>query len=140
MTTTTSAMTNGRDEPFNGEDDFMDGLEKIAGILTGVAGKLDVLADSFGTSEEELAKLNAGKSKKEIEREDAIAAQIAAPLVNALDSMSAILNGANEEIMDMIFDVEPDADEETEVEPNSINIDINLDFLDEEDDYAEEEE
>ena len=88
----------------NGEDAFMSGLEKLAGIFTGVAEKLDALADSFGTSEEEIDKLNAGKTEEEIMREDAITAQIAAPLVNALDSICAILNGATEKITELIVE------------------------------------
>jgi len=142
MTTTTSTTTttNGEDAPFNekdtsfnGEDAFINGLEKLAGIFTGVAEKLDALADSFGTSEEEIDELNAGEAEEEIGQDDAehikakqildnflgnkighddaIAEMIAAPLVNALNSMSAILEDANEEIMDMIFDEESDTDE-----------------------------
>jgi hypothetical protein len=108
MTTTT---TNGQGAPlneegssFDGEDAFMDGLEKLAGILTGVAEKLDNLAESFGTSEEEIAEPNDWETEEEVGQEDAAAAMIAAPLVNALNSMSAILEGATEKIMDMIFE------------------------------------
>jgi phage terminase Nu1 subunit (DNA packaging protein) len=70
-------------------------------ILTDAAEKLDDLAESFSTSDEELAELNAGKTQEEIDEEDEIAEQIAAPFVNALDSMTAILNSATEEIMKM---------------------------------------
>jgi len=122
MTTTT---TNGQGTPFNkddasfkeedtsfnGEDAFIDGLEKLAGILTGVAEKFDALADSFGVSEEEIDELNAGKTEDQIRLDDAISSQIAAPLVNALDSMTAILNSANEEIMDMVFDDQSDTEQ-----------------------------
>ena len=38
----------------------MGGLKKLAGIFTGVTEKLDDFAASFGTSEEEIDKLNAG--------------------------------------------------------------------------------
>ena len=116
-TTTTDGMTDG-------EDTFsVDGLEKLVGILTGVADKLDDLAGSFGVSEDEIdelndgeteggiIELNAGEAEEEDGQEDAIAAQIAAPLVNALNSMSAILEDANEKIMDMIFEEEPGSDE-----------------------------
>ena len=86
----------------NGENAFMDGLEKLAGILTGMAEDIENLAESFGTSDEELTELNAGKTAEEIAQEDEIAARIAAPLVTALDSMSDIINGATEKIMEMI--------------------------------------
>ena len=86
----------------DGEGSFMEGLEKLVGILTGVAERLEDLAESFGTSDEELAEVNAGKTEEEIAQEDAMAAQIAAPLVNALDSMSDILNGATAKVMEMI--------------------------------------
>ena len=85
----------------DGESLFMEGVEKLAGILTGVAEELEDLAESYQTGDEELAELNAGKTQEEIDLEDAVAAQIAAPLVNALDSISGILNGATERIMEM---------------------------------------
>ena len=85
-----------------GESSFMEGLEKLAGILTGVAEELEDLAGSYGTSEDELAELNAGKTQEEIDLEDEMAAQIAAPLVNALDSISGILNNATLKVMEMI--------------------------------------
>jgi len=107
----TRTTTNGQGAPFNGEgssfdgeEAFMDGLEKLADILTGVAEKLDDLADSYGVSEEEVDELNAGKTEEEIRHEDAVAAMIAAPLVNALDCMSDILEGATEKIMDLIVE------------------------------------
>ena len=80
------------------ENLVIDGLEKLSDVLSGVAGQLNELADSYSTSEEELAELNAGKTAEEIAEEDALAAQIAAPLVNALDGISDILNGAAEKI------------------------------------------
>jgi hypothetical protein len=83
------------------EHAFADGIEKLTGILTGMAGELEDLAESFGASDEEIAELNAGKTKEEIEREDALAAQIASPLVNALDGISVILNNATAKIMKM---------------------------------------
>jgi hypothetical protein len=79
----------------------MEGLEKLAGILTGVAEELEDLAGSYGPSDEELAELNAGKTQEEIDLEDEMAAQIAAPLVNALDSISGILNNATLRVMEM---------------------------------------
>jgi hypothetical protein len=83
------------------ESAFMDSLEKLADILTGVAEELDSLAESFGVSDEELAGLNAGKTEEEIAEEDEIAARIAAPLVSALDGMIAILNGATAKVAAM---------------------------------------
>jgi hypothetical protein len=84
-----------------GENGFMGGLERLTDILTGVAEGLDNLAESFNTSDEELAELNAGKTEEEIAQEDEIAAQIAAPLVSALDSMSIIINGATAQVAEM---------------------------------------
>jgi hypothetical protein len=80
---------------------FMDGIDKITGILTGVAGQLDDLAESLDASDEEIEGLNAGKTTEEIAQEDAIAAKIAAPIVNALDGISAILNGATAQVCEM---------------------------------------
>ena len=85
----------------NGESLFLEGVEKLAGILTGVAEELEDLAESYQTGDEELAELNAGKTQAQIDMEDAMAAQIAAPLVNALDSISGILNGATLKVMEM---------------------------------------
>ena len=85
----------------NGECAFADGIEKLAEILTDAAGKIEEFAESFDTSEEELAEINAGKPQEEIDLEDALAAQIAAPIVKALDGISDILNGATEKIMEM---------------------------------------
>ena len=83
------------------ESSFLDGLEKLSGVLSGVADQLYQLADSYSTSEEELAELNAGKTAEEIAEEDALAAEIAAPLVNALDGISDILNNAALKVMEM---------------------------------------
>jgi hypothetical protein len=87
------------------ECSFEDGIEKLTGILTGIAGEIESLAESFGVSGEELAELNAGKTQEEIEREDELAAQIAAPLVNALDGLSGILNGATAKVTKMTADL-----------------------------------
>ena len=85
--------------------DFMDNIEKLVGILNGMAAELDDFAARFDTSDEEIAELNAGKTKDEIDLEDNIAAQIAAPLVNALDGISNIINGATAKVMEMASDV-----------------------------------
>jgi len=77
----------------------------LVGILNGMAAELDDFAARFDTSDEEIAELNTGKTKDEIDLEDNIAAQIAAPLVNALDGISSIINGATVKIMEMASDV-----------------------------------
>jgi hypothetical protein len=73
----------------------------LTGVLTGVADQLTDLAESLGASDEEIEELNAGKTAEEIAQEDAIAAEIAAPIVNALDGISAILNGATTQVCEM---------------------------------------
>jgi hypothetical protein len=89
------------------DDDFafMDGIEKITGVLNGVADRLDDLAESLGASEEELKEEieeeNAGKTEEEIAQEDAMAAAIAAPIVNALDGLSDMLYGATAQVCEM---------------------------------------
>ena len=85
----------------DGEYDLMEGMEKLAGILTGVAEGFDELAESFGNCEEEIVEINAGKTREEIDLEDAMAAEIAAPIVNALDGITAIINRAAEQVMEM---------------------------------------
>ena len=85
----------------NLEDLFMDGLEKVGEVLSGVADKLYDLADSLDTSEEEIAELNAGKTAEEIEREDELVALITSPLTNALEGITNILNRATDKIMEM---------------------------------------
>jgi hypothetical protein len=77
---------------------FMNGFDNITGVLNGVVGQLGDLAESLGKGEGEIEELNAGKTAEEIAQEEAIAAEIAAPIVNALDSISAILNGATAQV------------------------------------------
>jgi len=77
----------------------------LVGILNGMAAELDDFAARFDTSDEEIAELNTGKTKDEIDLENNIAAQIAAPLVNALDGISNIINGATAKVMEMASDV-----------------------------------
>ena len=74
---------------------LMNELEKLTGILNGASDKLDALAASFGTSDEEIAELTEGKTDEEI------AEHFGEPLINALDSVNAIMNGVNEEVMDL---------------------------------------
>jgi hypothetical protein len=87
------------------ECSFEDGIEKLVSILTGIAGEIESFAESFGVSGEEIAELNARKTQKEIELEDVLAAQVAAPLVNALDGLSGILNGATAKVAKMTADL-----------------------------------
>jgi hypothetical protein len=47
----------------DGENPFMEGMEKLFGILTGMAEELEDLAGSHGTSDGELEELNAGKTQ-----------------------------------------------------------------------------
>ena len=67
----------------DGECTFEDDIKKLTAILTGMAGELDDLAESIGTTGDELAE------------------QVVEPLVNALDSISAMLNSATEKVMEM---------------------------------------
>jgi len=71
----------------DGECAFADGIKKLTAILTGMARELDDLAGSMGTSNDELAK------------------QVAAPFVNALGGISAILNSATEKVMKMSIEL-----------------------------------
>jgi hypothetical protein len=77
------------------EEACIESLEKLAGILNGASDKLDDLADSFNTSGEEFDDINTENTDKEI------AAQIAAPLVNAFGSINSILNGVAKDVMEI---------------------------------------
>jgi len=67
----------------DGEGTFADGIKKLTDVLVGMAGKLDDLAESLEASDDEPTE------------------QMTAPLVNALDSISAIVNGATEKVMEI---------------------------------------
>ena len=67
----------------DGEGTFADGIKKLTDVLVGMAGKLDDLAESLEASNNEPTE------------------QMTAPLVNALDSISAIVNGATEKVMEI---------------------------------------
>jgi len=95
---------------------IMEGMEKLVGVLTEIAGQIEDLAASIGPTDEELVELNAGKSQEEIDLEDEMAAQIAAPLVNALDSITDIVNGATEKIMGMAAEATNETEESEEPE------------------------
>jgi hypothetical protein len=62
---------------------FTDGIEKLTDIFTAMAEKLDDLAEFLGTSDDELTE------------------QFTASLINAMDSISAIVNGAAEKVMEI---------------------------------------
>jgi hypothetical protein len=79
---------------------FMEGISRITGVLNGMAQKLDDLAESLDAGGAEHEGVNAGRTA-EIMEEDALTAEIAAPLVNALGSISAILNEAAAEVCGM---------------------------------------
>ena len=83
------------------ENLFMDGVEKLDDVLSGMADQLHELADSLSTSDEELAELNYGKTPEEIEEEDRLVTLITSPLTNVLEGITDILNNATEKIMEM---------------------------------------
>ena len=95
---------------------IIEGMEKLFDVLTEMAGQIEDLAASIGPTDEELAELNAGKSQEEIDLEDEMAAQIAAPLVNALDSITDIVNNTTERIMEMAAEQTDETDESVEPE------------------------
>jgi hypothetical protein len=94
----TEANMERRDEEFV----FMNGIDLITGVLNRTAEKLYNLAESLDeVSGEALEELNAGKTAEEIAEEDVITAEITAPLVNVLESISAVLNKATAEVCEM---------------------------------------
>ena len=74
------------------EDSFMEGMEKLVDILNEAAEGIENLAESFDPSDEELARFSSPS------------------LVNALDGMTGIIEGATEKIMVMIAE-ENDVDD-----------------------------
>jgi hypothetical protein len=87
----------------NAEDQFYEGLEKLGEVLTGMADRLYDFADSFGANdEEELAEINAGKTDMEIALEDAMAAEITAPIVNAIEGLTDIVNDTTLKVMELV--------------------------------------
>jgi hypothetical protein len=93
---------------------FMDDIDRLTGVLNGVAQELDSLAESLEADDTECEELNVGKTAEEIAEEDALAAAIAAPLVSALDDISAILNKASAEVCGMTAEM-VDSHEDAEV-------------------------
>ena len=85
----------------NFEETFMEGLGKVSGVLLGIADQLDDLTKTFNANGEEVAGLNAGKTESDIKAEDLLAAMISAPIVEALDGMSGILDNATMKIREM---------------------------------------
>jgi hypothetical protein len=95
----------------NAEDRFYEGLEKLGEVLSGMADRLYDFADSIGANdEEELAEINAGKTDEEIAQEDAMAAEIAAPIVNAIEGLTDIVNDTTLKVMELI--TEPSGSDE----------------------------
>jgi hypothetical protein len=80
---------------------FMDRISRITAVLNGMAQKLDDLAESLEASGAEHEEANAGKTAEGIMEENTLMAEISAPLVNVLDSMSAILNEATAKVCEM---------------------------------------
>jgi len=96
----TKTTTNGQDTSFD-----MDGLEKMTGILSEVSEKLEEYGKSLNTGEGEFGGLNTGETdgfdmeEDEYGMEDDTAELIAAPLVNALNTISGILEDATLKIL-----------------------------------------
>jgi hypothetical protein len=88
---------------------FMEGISRITGVLNETAQKLDDLAESLEAGGAEHEGVNAGKMAEIME--DALTAEIAAPLVNALGSISAILNEAAAEVCEMTTELFDDCGE-----------------------------
>ena len=74
------------------EGDFGEGLKKMAGMLGETAARLEAFAKTLGPDPNELDELDAGKTETEIAMEKAFAAKVAAPIVDVLDGLSAIIN------------------------------------------------
>ncbi|WP_010260680.1 hypothetical protein [Treponema primitia] len=88
-------------DDFQNEDGFSEGTEKITTILDDAADKLYELAESLDGTDEEPEEINAGKTQDEIDAEDELAAQIAGPIVDALDAATAEIYGATEKVLEM---------------------------------------
>jgi hypothetical protein len=83
----------------DGEGALAGGIKKLNDILVGMAEKLDDLAESLETGGDEPTE------------------QVAAPLIDALDSISAIVNGATEKVMEIsskLFDYNEPAEKALE--------------------------
>jgi hypothetical protein len=89
------------------EDGFGEGIEKMTDVLNEAADKLYALADSLELTDEELEEINAGnagKTQEEIDAEDELTAQIAAPFVDVLDAATAEIYGVTEKVLEMTED------------------------------------
>lgn len=85
-------------------DSFQESIEKAANVLDEVADKLYALAESLEVTGEDLEAITAGndgKTQEEIDEEDALADQIAGPLVDALDTATAAINSMTEKVLEM---------------------------------------
>jgi hypothetical protein len=83
-----------RNDGFKPRQDF----KRLADVLNGAAEKLDGLAETLKPDNEEIRALSANRTAEAIQREEELAARIAGPLVNALDSISGIISSAALEI------------------------------------------
>jgi hypothetical protein len=92
------------DDDFQDTGDFSKGIETITEILDEAADKLYGLADSLAVTGEELEEINTGKTQEEIDAEDELAAQIAAPIVDVLDAATAEIYGMTEKVLAMTED------------------------------------
>ncbi|AEF83817.1 hypothetical protein TREPR_0884 [Treponema primitia ZAS-2] len=89
---------------FQDEDRFSEGIEKITGVLDEAADKLFALAESLNGPDGELEEINTGKTQEEIDAEDELVAQIAGPIVDALDAATAEIYGVTEKVLEMTGD------------------------------------
>jgi len=83
------------------EWNFGEGLEKMAGMLGETAARLTAFAKTLEPNAGETEGLNAGKTEEEIALEEAFAAKVAAPIVDVLDGLSAIINEATAKVAAM---------------------------------------
>jgi Ni,Fe-hydrogenase III large subunit len=94
-------------ESYQDENDFSEGIEKMTDVLNEAEDKLYELADSLEVTDEELEEIkagDAGKTREEIDEEDELAAQIAAPIVDTLDAATAEIYGMTEKVLEMTGD------------------------------------
>jgi RNA processing factor Prp31 len=101
-----SAKTFQDEDDFNEDrgDYFQESIEKAANVLDEAADKLYALAESLEVTGEDLEAITAGndgKTQEEIDEEDALADQIAGPLVDALDTATAAINSMTEKVLEM---------------------------------------
>jgi hypothetical protein len=89
---------------FQDEDRFSEGIEKMTEVLDEAADKLYELAESLNGPDGELEEINADKTQEEIDAEDELVAQIAGPIVDALDAATAEIYEVTEKVLEMTED------------------------------------